>query len=225
MFLSRVVAERKDELGLKDYEWNQRLYFDNKSLQENLYFWIDQESFYISIVCGAGKKRRCLEIYQMLRNNPDGFRSYLEGIQNELSFLQGITLYLQTDAKFYLTMFRSDFLYKIGYQDFPRNFDTFVKEYLDQKRNRFDWVSKDEINQVFAKEIKASGVQLDKNGQFPRWEETKYGQYCYFDIVFCIPPAHFINKRKDEAIDQMSLILKVLKPRMEEFQKIVASSQ
>jgi hypothetical protein len=224
LFLNQLCHEKSDSLNIQPYQWDDRIYFsDLEHVPENLYCWLSDDYFGLSVVCGAGKKWRCQQFHAMLLNNSNGFKGIITQLQDRLSLFKDLEIHFYTHCKFYISRFRSEWLGEIGLDKFPDNYDSFVSRFTDKEINSFSWMNKDEIQKNFKPYLENRTLELDENGMFPKWEETEYGQYCYFDIGLHLPVKYILNVRRVELIDKFSEILEPVKDFMLKLDKLATN--
>lgn len=131
-------------------------------------------------------------------------------------------IYLRIHSYFRLSRFRTAWLGNIrGPHRFPDNFDKFYDTFTSHEVNSFSQMTKEKINEVFKDEIKENSAEMDSQGLFPKWEDSKsFLQYCYFDIDIEIPEDILIAKPREDLVDMFKNLLSQIRSTMLELSAI-----
>jgi hypothetical protein len=189
--LHLLSRELGDELGIKPWG-RQRLYF-NEFNHDNLYFEIGRDELSVFLVCGAASRDHDIQLREAINANRERFRALLGALQEMVD--NRISVCFNLSARFF-AIIPAEFIWGLrDFPPFPEGFEAFVDAFTDPARNTGSRLSREQVKQLFAREIEAQGL-----GDFPTKVRPDYLQSLYFDIRLKVPRDMLIEKDKEAIV-------------------------
>lgn len=120
--IAATVFDLRPTLGLREYEFNQRVYFEDRAMPDNL--WIDyvRDNLLIAIIVGSGNQRRARALKNYIANDSAQLRRLLEELHGPLDSFG--TLIVKGHARFRLDRFRTEELDVGEENNFPNDYES-----------------------------------------------------------------------------------------------------